>query len=71
MGSTGDSAPGGKPVDVKLTITMPHFYADTSVLVKNYVTELGSTWARQWVASESNVIYIGDYTHMDQPETTQ
>lgn len=39
---------------------MPHYYADTSVLVKNYVTELGSTWTRQWVASKSYIVYISD-----------
>jgi hypothetical protein len=39
---------------------MAHYYADTSVLVKNYVGESGSAWARQWISSKSNVVYISD-----------
>ena len=39
---------------------MPHYYADTSALVKNYVVEPGSHWTRQQIASPINTIYISN-----------
>lgn len=39
---------------------MPVYYLETSALVKYYVTEPGSTWVRQSVDDESNVIFTAE-----------
>lgn len=39
---------------------MPHYYLDSSVLVKCYVTEPGSAWARQLVSNPDATLYSSD-----------
>ncbi len=39
---------------------MPHYYLDSSVLVKCYVAETGSVWARQLVSDHNATLYSSD-----------
>ncbi len=41
---------------------MPVYYLESSALVKYYVTEPGSTWVRQVVDAEENVLVSAEIT---------
>jgi predicted nucleic acid-binding protein len=41
---------------------VPVYYLEPSALVKYYVTEPGSTWVRQLVDEEANVLVSADIT---------
>lgn len=41
---------------------MPVYYLEPSALVKYYVTEPGSTWVRQLVDGEANVLVSAEIT---------
>ena len=41
---------------------MPVYYLEPSALVKYYVTEPGSTWVRQVVDAEANVLVSAEIT---------
>lgn len=41
---------------------MPHYYLDSSAIVKCYVSEAGSRWIRQLLADLSAILYSSDLT---------
>lgn len=53
---------------------MPHYYLDSSAVVKCYVPEAGSRCIRQLISNQAEHLTVAnpfDYAHLDQPETTQ